>query len=587
MTRKENDMKFFGTSRGSKHAKKGLASEDTIEESNVNTTKKKPKRRRSVLKTVLLSVAVIIVTAVTVFALDLFLDTGVIIAPPDVSPVPRPSRAAAEPSESNPNSPNSPNSPRGFSSDPHYTPGMRPFTFLILGTDDGANTDAIMVATFDTEEGTLDIVHIPRDTMVNVPWSIKRANSIYANMRRQNRDAENPMEATMQATIEKFADILGFEVDFWVLLNLRSLSRLVDAVGGVDFYVPVNMNYRDAYAGLHINFRRGMQHINGRQASELLRFRSFGSGDLGRINVQQQFLTAAVEQILANRNNINVTELARIFLEYVQTDLDDNITELIWMGNQFLRLNSEDVNFMTMPVYNDWVAGASYVSVSLDAWLEMLNDRINPFAEDIAAENLSILTRGPDRRLFITDGNWNFNQSWGANTRGTAQRIDSGGLQTTGGGGGGTNQGTQQPAPPTPTPPSGNGETTPAQPDTPANNNNAASPPTSPGDDNVNGDELDDDPYNQDSHEPDDSYFDDSDGRDAPFDTPDFPDTQEPTDTPPDVQDDLNTEDPPVVTDPAQAETTPDDGAQVNEVSTPVEVTDAGSAYGGESAPTA
>jgi len=553
-------MKFFGTSkRGGKHTENGVASTstDTIEVNNGIKGGKK-KRKRSVVKITILSIVVTIVAAVGVLALDLWLESEWLVTPPELSPIPRPGRS--NPSGStNPNNPNNPNSPPDFSADPHYTPGRRPITFLILGTDDGSNTDAIMVATFDTEAGTFDVVSIPRDTMVNVRWHTKRANSIYANMRAANSNADNRMEATMNATVDKFADILGFETDFWVLLNLRALSRLVDAIDGVNFYVPMNMNYRDNAAGLHINFRQGMQRINGRQASELLRFRSMGSGDIGRINIQQQFLTAAIEQILANRNNINVTELINIFLNYVETDLDDNFNDLLWMGNQFLRLQPENVNFMTMPVARDSVSGMSLVSIILDEWIEMLNDRINPFAP-MAAEDLSILTRGPDRRLFVTDGNWNFNQSWGATSLGPSQPQRLEGTLSGGGGGGG---GTQAPRPPatttpsTPTTPPAEGTTPTTPPSTP--NNDPPRTPGTPGGEDVDIGELPDDPDEQGSHEPDDDYFDDP---NDPGDTTvpsDTPGTSDPADTPNDGVD----------TPPEQPDTPPDTGTQVNETPAP------------------
>jgi len=425
-------MKLFG----GKKNKRLLENINNESSAAAKTKKSKARGSKRWIKIVLISVAVCIVAVMGVLALDLFTDitdNGIIIRPPEANLQPRPGASANNPENPN-SSPVSPTSPR---SSVETVRNMGTRTFLILGTDDGSNTDVIMAATLDMDNRTLDIVNIPRDTMVNVGWNIRKANSIYANMRAQNRNAENPLEATMQATIGRFADVLGFEVDAWVMLDLRALVRLVDAIGGVDFYVPVNMNYRDTADGLHINFRRGMQHINGRQASELLRFRSFASGDLGRINVQQQFLTAAVEQILSNIGPANLYDLVEIFLNYVRTDLQFN--NLIWLGNEFLRLDSENINFTTMPVHNDSVGGVSYVTILVDEWLEILNDRINPFSEDKTAEDLSILTRGADRRLMVTDGNWAGNSNWGANTRGPAQpQAHSGTLNVAGSGGGGS-----------------------------------------------------------------------------------------------------------------------------------------------------
>ncbi|MBQ2296880.1 MAG: hypothetical protein II255_00280, partial [Ruminiclostridium sp.] len=57
------------------------------------------------------------------------------------------------------------------------------YTFLLVGRDDagGGNTDTIMVGCYDVPNGTLDVLSIYRDTLVDVPWEIKKINSVYNN----------------------------------------------------------------------------------------------------------------------------------------------------------------------------------------------------------------------------------------------------------------------------------------------------------------------------------------------------------------------------------------------------------------------
>ena len=51
--------------------------------------------------------------------------------------------------------------------------------------------------------------------------------------------------------------ILGIPIDFYVKVNTRGFVRLVDAIGGVDFNVPVDMNYEDPTQDLYIHFSKG------------------------------------------------------------------------------------------------------------------------------------------------------------------------------------------------------------------------------------------------------------------------------------------------------------------------------------------
>ena len=55
------------------------------------------------------------------------------------------------------------------------------YTVLILGRDTGGggNTDTMLLASYDVTNQKATVMSIPRDTMVNVPWDIKRINSVY------------------------------------------------------------------------------------------------------------------------------------------------------------------------------------------------------------------------------------------------------------------------------------------------------------------------------------------------------------------------------------------------------------------------
>ena len=287
------------------------------------------------------------------------------------------------------------------------------YTFLVMGADYGEyNTDVIMAVTFNAAEHTLDVVNIPRDTLVNVSWNTKKANSILANMRARHRGEEDA--AAMQATIEEFANVLGYEADYWVFVNIQAFVSLVDAIGGVDFNVPVNMNYDDRAGGLSIHYSEGMHHLSGQQALEVLRFRSgYSNADIGRIGTQQSFLQSAAEQILDKKDSISVIELAGIFLNNVKTDA--KLDDLIWFGREFLRMDAENINFHILPGNTgDSVRGQSYVTIHVDDWLELLNSTFNPFNMEITKDDVSILTRGSDRRLYVTDGNRQGDASWGS-----------------------------------------------------------------------------------------------------------------------------------------------------------------------------
>lgn len=299
------------------------------------------------------------------------------------------------------------------------------YTFFVFGSDDGnGNTDVMMVATLDTTPGaySLNVVSIPRDTLVNVSWSVKKVNSIYSAMK------------TPEAAITKLADILGYEVDFYVIVDLKAFEKIVDAVGGIEFDLPRNMNYDDPAQNLSIHLNKGLQTFDGKKALGVVRFRlgngntGYRDGDIGRIKMQQDFLRATAAQILERKNQINILTVIDVFLNNFKSNLTDP-RELAWFAEELFKLDAENVSFEMMPGnYNDTVNGDSYVTIYLDEWMQIINEKLNPFDVPITLDNLSIYTRGTNGQLYVTNGHYAGRESWG---RGGSSSNSSSASQST------------------------------------------------------------------------------------------------------------------------------------------------------------
>lgn len=253
------------------------------------------------------------------------------------------------------------------------------FTFLLVGMDKvGANTDTMMVGRFDTVRHTVNVVSIPRDTLVNVPGSVKKVNTLYA-------------AGGIDRLKSGLRDFMGFEVDFYAVVDLNAFVELVDAIGGVDYNVPIDMYYYDPAQGLYIDIKAGQQHLNGEDALKVVRFRSgYASADIGRIGTQQDFLKSVISQMLKLGNIPNLPEFIEIFERNVETDLTS--ANISYLARQLLSCKSEDINFYTLPGnYADSIGGFSYVSLYLDEWLDMVNEYLNPYPEDVTEANVNIL----------------------------------------------------------------------------------------------------------------------------------------------------------------------------------------------------
>ncbi len=258
------------------------------------------------------------------------------------------------------------------------------YTLLLAGLDDGnGNTDTMMVARLDTNSHSLDVVSLPRDTMVNASWDIRKLNAAYAI------GALNGGSGA-ESLCRHVGKLMGFEADSYAFVNLQAFVDVIDAMGGVDFEVPVAMDYEDLGQNLRIHLRPGYQHLDGYQAMGLCRFRSgYVNADLGRIEMQQQFLKACAEQFITLGNIPNVSKVVDILSKNLETDLSGG--NIAWFLRQLLKCDSGNIRFHTAPSWETGMNGYSYTVLELDPWLEMVNTCLNPYQEAITAEDLDLV----------------------------------------------------------------------------------------------------------------------------------------------------------------------------------------------------
>lgn len=286
------------------------------------------------------------------------------------------------------------------------------FTFLIAGRDTGGggNTDVIMVVSYDVANQELNVMNIPRDTMVNKSWDIKKINSVYNYGGGKDGGGIDALKETV-------GDTVGFVPDFYIIVEWEAVGRLATAIGGVEFDVPLNMNYDDPTQDLHIHVSKGYQHLDGEQVMQVLRFRKnndgtgYVSGDIGRIEVQQELLMAIAEKMLTPSIATKIPELVDIFSENVETDL--TIPNLLWLAKAAVEggLSPENVTFVTMPGnYNGYFwsyqigHNESYVFPYAGEIVELVNEDFNPYLRDITKSDLDIMYKKSDGSIASTSG---------------------------------------------------------------------------------------------------------------------------------------------------------------------------------------
>ena len=228
---------------------------------------------------------------------------------------------------------------------------LDPLTVLIMGVSEDISsklTDTIMIASYNPKTQKATLLSIPRDTFIgknkNTATSYDKINALY--------------QSSPEKTLAAVNKITGLDIKYYVVISNNALVQLVDEIGGVEFDVPIDMNYDDSSQNLAIHLKKGKQKLNGTQAEGLVRFRknnngtsypaSYGDNDLGRMRTQREFITEVAKQTLQLKNITKIGSFVDIVKQNVTTNIKNwsTITDYVAYAVDF---NTENIKNASIP----------------------------------------------------------------------------------------------------------------------------------------------------------------------------------------------------------------------------------------------
>jgi LCP family protein required for cell wall assembly len=210
---------------------------------------------------------------------------------------------------------------------PQQLKEKKPFSVLVMGTDVGAlgrgtsyagNTDTMELITVNPQQQRTTMIAIPRDTLVRVDTK-KGPDYVKINAAYAIGGAEQAKK--------QVAELLDVPVDYYVLTNMGTLQKIVNAVGGVDVDNP----FAFTYEGHH--FKKGQQHLNGRDALKYSRMRyDDPNNDYGRQKRGQQVIESAISSFKDHGSVSAANEIMLAIQEGVRTDLPVNKITALYLN---------------------------------------------------------------------------------------------------------------------------------------------------------------------------------------------------------------------------------------------------------------
>ncbi len=260
------------------------------------------------------------------------------------------------------------------------------YNFLLVARDQASgNTDVMMIVNYNIDDQSVAVMQIPRDTYVCLGGKTRKINSafayFYAQLDYNTKDREIK---ALDSLADFLTENLYVEIHYSVYMDLDGFGDIVDAVGGVEMYVPERMFYQDRNQGLYIDLYEGYQTLNGDKAEQFVRYRSgYATADIGRQDAQKIFMTAFISKVTKSLGDIDkVTSLATTVAGCVKTDL--TVNDMVFFGKYFVGLGGKqkvdlkNVKMITMPgkAFN---YNGSYYCMNKESVVNIINEYFNVY----------------------------------------------------------------------------------------------------------------------------------------------------------------------------------------------------------------
>ncbi len=261
------------------------------------------------------------------------------------------------------------------------------YNFLVVGRDVVAlNTDVMMIVNLDLDDDSMTIIQMPRDTFITLDSVPRKLNSVFGTFYNASSasDTDGKIHDGMKGLAQTLGSNLAINIDFYAYMNLDGFGAIVDAIGGVDMYVPYRMEYHDVYQNppLHINLYEGQQTLDGDMAEQFVRFRnSYVNGDLGRVDAQKLFMTAFMESFKNKISITNVVPVVTSILNNLEHSL--SVSDAAYFVREAMQMDFSNITMLTAPNSTITYNRGSYVVIHRAAMYKVINENFNLFDTDI------------------------------------------------------------------------------------------------------------------------------------------------------------------------------------------------------------
>lgn len=217
---------------------------------------------------------------------------------------------------------------------------------LLAGTDQRADeasrSDTIIYAALRPVDRKIEMVSIPRDSLVEIPGvGEDKVNAALAY-------------GGMDLLVDTVENLVDNPVDHTVMLNFQSFEKIIDAMGGIRINVEEDMYLPEE----GIDLKAGEQKLNGHDALAFVRWRGDGTGDIGRMQRQSEFMAALSEKV---RHLTPWRAAMTVWAVSHEMETDMSLLDMAKLAWNFIGMSGDALEYQSFEYETPYINGISYV----------------------------------------------------------------------------------------------------------------------------------------------------------------------------------------------------------------------------------
>ena len=218
--------------------------------------------------------------------------------------------------------------------------------------------DMLILMRVDKENRKFIFCALPSSTRVMVDGIGTRLGDIYP-------------QKGIEFLCGKVTGLTGLPIDYYAVMNADAIKSAIDTVGGISYYVPEDMNYEDPDQDLVIDLKKGTSTIDGAKAVQLLRYRGYVSGDVGRMNTCIGFLEAVLAKFTKVTYVTKTFDLYKSVSDYMTTSFtSDDLTKHLDLIFAYSKFEQVIVNY---PGSTKTIDGEEWFEPSINSAIDIFD----------------------------------------------------------------------------------------------------------------------------------------------------------------------------------------------------------------------